>query len=585
MHLRSFINPFTSIVSRFCRPHLTRVTIGAGALVIVDLVDITLPLIMKGAFDALGDYDRFIWFALGYSSLLVLQAALRLTYRTLFPLAQCAFAHSLRTGLARSMISSKDDGAIDKKAGEAVTLMTSDAEQAACVLNDGVVIGMDATLYLLLVPSVMIWISPLAALFALTPLIAVPIIARRGERAITVATERVQQALTALSSFIDEKLRNHETIILFSLRDKLTNLLEKLSTQQRQRVIESTYADTNLSGAIQLCGALAMTILVILGTLFIHQGALSIGGFVALYQYLQMLFWPLIALGLYISVTQKARVASGRIETVLELGSSEPESNICRPIIGVPVITLSAVSVIVPERKEAILNTINLTIGPRERIAIVGPTGSGKTTLLEAIAGIRPYNGNISFSEGTSWFTAEESVTLCPQIPRLFCDNIERNLLFWNRGSPKRSAMNELLDKLFTAEEKCNENNNTFLTRMVDARSGLSGGQRQRLTLARTLLSTSPVVLLDNPFSALDPAREAQTISQLDKWIGDRTLIVVTNRLAPLALVTRIIVLVDGKIVQDGSSKDLTNDGTGWFARFFHQQLLNSSSSKQVGHE
>jgi len=585
MHLRSFINPFTSIVSRLCRPHLNRVTIGAGALVIVDLVDITLPLIMKGAFDAIGDYDKFIWFALGYSCLLVLQAALRLTYRTLFPLAQCAFAHSLRTGLARSMISSKYDGAINKKAGEAVTLMTSDAEQAACVLNDGVVIGIDATLYLLLVPPVMIWISPLAALFALIPLIAVPLIAQRGERAITVATERVQQALTALSSFIDEKLRNHETIILFSLRDKLTNLLEKLSTQQRQRVIESTYADTNLSGAIQLCGALAMTILIILGTILIHQEALSIGGFVALYQYLQMLFWPLIALGLYISITQKARVASGRMESVLELGSIESGSNMSNSFTSVPVVTLSEISVIVPERKEAILDTINLTIGPRERIAIVGPTGSGKTTLLEAIAGIRPYDGKIAFSDGTSSFTSEESVTLCPQTPRLFSDNIERNLLFWNRGSPERSAMNELLDELFTAEERFNENDSTFLARIVDARSGLSGGQRQRLTLTRTLLSTPPVVLLDNPFSALDPAREAQTISQLDKWVGDRTLIVVTNRLAPLALVTRILVLVNGKIVQDGSIEDLKNDGTGWFARFFHQQLLNSSSSKQVGHE
>gem|GEM_PF-6036843 len=585
MHLRSFITPFTPIVSRLCRPHLKRVTIGAVALVIVDLVDITLPIVMKEAFDAIGDYDRFIWFALGYSSLLILQAALRLTYRTLFPLAQCAFAHGLRTGLARSMISSIDDAAIEKKAGEAVTLITSDAEQAACVLNDGAVIGLDATLYLLLVPPMMIWISPLAAIFALIPLIAVPIIAKRGERTITIATERVQQALSALSSFIDEKLRNHETIILFSLRDKLTKLLERLSTQQRQRVIESTYADTNLSSAIQLCGALAMTILVILGSLLIHQGALSIGGFFALYQYLQMLFWPLIALGLYISITQKARVASGRMEVVLERSSPELKNEQSSSLSVIPVLTLSAVSVTVPERRESILDTLNLTINPGERIAIVGPTGSGKTALLEAIAGIRQYTGTITFSHATSSFTAEESVALCPQIPHFFSDSIERNILFWNRGNPDPSAMNKLLDELFTAEERGDAKDKNFLDRIVDSRSGLSGGQRQRLTLARTLLSTPPIVLLDNPFSALDPAREAQTISQLSHWIGDRTLIIATNRLAPLALVNRILVLVEGKIVEDGSMEDLKNARTGWFARFFHQQLMNSSSPKEVGHE
>lgn len=560
-------------------------TIGAVALVIVDLVDITLPIVMKEAFDAIGDYDRFIWFALGYSFLLILQAALRLTYRTLFPLAQCAFAHGLRTELARSMISSIDDAAIGKKAGEAVTLITSDAEQAACVLNDGAVIGFDATLYLLLVPPMMIWISPLAAIFALIPLIAVPIIAKRGERTITIATERVQQALSALSSFIDEKLRNHETIILFSLRDKLTKLLERLSTQQRQRVIESTYADTNLSSAIQLCGALAMTILVILGSLLIHQGALSIGGFFALYQYLQMLFWPLIALGLYISITQKARVASGRMEVMLERSSPELKNEPSSSLSVIPVLTLSAVSVTVPERREYILDTLNLTINPGERIAIVGPTGSGKTTLLESIAGIRKYTGTITFSHATLSFTAEESVALCPQIPRFFSDSIERNILFWNRGNPDPSAMNKLLDELFTAEERGDAKDKKFLDRIVDSRSGLSGGQRQRLTLARTLLSKPPIVLLDNPFSALDPAREAQTISQLNHWICDRTLIIATNRLAPLALVDRILVLIEGKIVEDGNMEDLKNERTGWFARFFHQQLMNSSSPKEVGHE
>ena len=585
MHLRSLLTPFPPIVSRLCRPHLTRFSIGAGALVIVDLVDVTLPLIMKEAFDAIGDYRRFIWFALGYSSLIILQAGLRLTYRTIFPIAQCAFAHSLRTALARAIIGDGDNVEDKKTAGEVVTLMTSDAEQAACVLNDGAVIGFDAMLYLLLVPPMMIWISPVPALLALIPLIAVPLIAGRGERAITNATERVQQALTALSSFIDEKLRKHETIILFSLRDKLTPLLEKLSNHQRQRVIEATYADANLSGAIQLCGALAMTILVILGAILIHRGTLSIGGFVALYQYLQMLFWPLIALGLYISIIQKARVASGRLEAVLKCSLGEQGMFTNSTTSGVPVLTLSSVSVIVPERKEPILRNITLTINPGERIAIVGPTGSGKTTLLEAIAAIRPYNGTIAFSHGSPSINAQDAVTLCPQTPRLFSDSIERNLLFWNRGTPDRREMEELLDELFTAEEKDAANGTAFLGRFVDARSGLSGGQRQRIALARTLLSTPPVILLDNPFSALDPAREAKTIAHLNRWIGGRTLIVVTNRLAPLALAARILVLVDGEILQDGSLEDLREERTGWFARFFHQQLVNASSQRNLRDE
>ena len=116
----------------------------------------------------------------------------------------------------------------------------------------------------------------------------------------------------------------------------------------------------------------------------------------------------------------------------------------------------------------------------------------------------------------------------------------------------------------------------------MDARSGLSGGQRQRIALARTLLSTPPVILLDNPFSALDPAREAKSIAHLNRWIGGRTLIVVTNRLAPLALATRILVLVDGEILQDGSLEGLKEESTGWFARFFHQQLLNASSPRNL---
>jgi ABC-type bacteriocin/lantibiotic exporter with double-glycine peptidase domain len=132
--------------------------------------------------------------------------------------------------------------------------------------------------------------------------------------------------------------------------------------------------------------------------------------------------------------------------------------------------------------------------------------------------------------------------------------------------------MEAMLDELFTDEERKSEPGKPFREQRVDVRNGLSGGQRQRLTLARTLLSAPPIVLLDNPLSALDPIREAQTIALIDRWMASRTLIMVTNRPAALSLANRIIVLREGRIQQDGTPAALRADSSGWFANHFDQQ-------------
>lgn len=578
MRLIHLLQPFTPAVFQLLRSQRNRVVVGFGALVVVDLIDVTLPLVMKGAFDSIGKSDRFNWFALCYSGLLIVQAALRLTYRTLFPIAQCGFADTLRTTLARAMIGAQPHRAKRLDPGGAVTLLTSDTEQAACVLNDGVVIGTDAALYLILVPLLMLWVHPYVTPFVLIPLLAVPIIARRGERAITHATNAVQGALSQLSSFLDEKLRNHETILLFSLRERFTKRLEVLSVDMRQRIVTATEADARLTSSIQLCGALSMVILVVAGSVLIHRNTISIGGFVALYQYLQLLFWPLIALGLYISITQKAGVAGGRIDRVLRDEPNDLIEDRNGPIPEIPVVVLSEVSVFIPDSGDSIIRDISLTIRPGERIAFVGPTGSGKTTLLESIAGIRPSRGTISFLCGTLPVAAKDAVALCPQEPRLFADTIERNLIFWNRGAPGRDAMKEILHELFSEDEIRGTEEDSFALRQVDGRSGLSGGQRQRIALARTLLSSSPIMLLDNPFSALDPAREAQTIALLDRMVGNRTLIFATNRPAALTLANRIIVLVNGDIVEDCLSTNLENDRASWLARYVRDSQINGGT-------
>jgi ATP-binding cassette subfamily B multidrug efflux pump len=571
------LHPFTPAVLQLSRPYLRRVGIASAALVVVDVIDMALPLVMKGVFDAIGNRDLFVWFALGYATLLVMQAVLRLIYRTLFPLAQCEFAYSLRNALAWAVIRGGDDTPQQFRAGDVLPLVTSDTEQAACVLNDGLVIGLDAVLYLVCVPFLMIWVSPLAALPALIPLIAVPFIARRGERGISEATHRVQEALTALSTCIDEKLRNHETITLFSLRSRLTKSLNPLSKSQRDRVIDATRADANLTGGIQVCGALAMTVLVIISGVFIHRGFLSIGGFVALYQYLTMLLWPLIALGLYLSISQKARVSSGRLESLVSAGRGQVLTTPDTRSLQTPTIILDQVSVSAVTRAAPILHDISLIVRPGERIAIVGPTGSGKTILLETIASLHPHTGSISFSlddngPSTTRLAALGVVALCPQVPRLFSDTIERNLRFWNRSVVELQTMEAMLDELFTDEERKSEPGKPFREQRVDVRNGLSGGQRQRLTLARTLLSAPPIVLLDNPLSALDPIREAQTIALIDRWMASRTLIMVTNRPAALSLANRIIVLREGRIQQDGTPAALRADSSGWFANHFDQQ-------------
>lgn len=214
------------------------------------------------------------------------------------------------------------------------------------------------------------------------------------------------------------------------------------------------------------------------------------------------------------------------------------------------------------DAKEAIFENFNLKIKPGERVGLVGVSGSGKTTLTKLLLRFADVNeGEISISEQdikrVTQHSLRANIAYVPQETSLFHRSIADNIAY---GQPN-ARLNEIKQaaKLANADEFISDLPQGYDTLVGERGVKLSGGQRQRIAIARAILKNAPILVLDEATSALDSESEALIQSALEKLMHDRTSVVIAHRLSTVASLDRIVVLENGKIVEQGKHDELLN--------------------------
>ena len=413
---------------------------------------------------------------------------------------------------------------------------------------------------LLLTGTEMVRLSPKLTAMMLGPIVLAVIAVQLGTRRLFTLVKRSQEQLSDLSDHVLASLQGVQTIQGFNAQVAFTDRF----TERNQRLLETNLALARIRAFVLpllgLSGACAVWILLGVGGPMAVSGELSVGELVAFVTFVTYLLHPLRSLGWLISVYQRGLVSCERIFEFLDLPAERPGARQLPAREGGRALALADLSFSYPDGTEA-LREVTARIPAGSTAGIFGRTGSGKTTLLRLIARVYdPPAGSIS-ADGVDLLELEiggwrSQLAAVPQVPFLFSESVAENI---SMGPPDEGRLKAVLSSASL------EGDLEHLPQGLDTVVGergimLSGGQRQRTALARALYRGAGLLLLDDVLSAVDHHTEQNIIGALER-IGEGgarpTVVIVSHRMSVLARCDHVLVLDEGRLVDQGSHDEL----------------------------
>ena len=446
----------------------------------------------------------------------------------------------------------------------------------------------------------MLRISPMLTGISLLPMVVLPVMMVRFGRIIHERFEAVQDHFSTMTTHAQENFSG--TRIIRAYRQEAAELgrFGVLNDEYLRRNMHLVRLNGAMNPAFGLLAGLAWVVVLGLGGILTMQGTISVGKFVAFGMYLSALTWPLIALGWVINLFERGAASMTRL---MDIFRAEPRvASPAQPRL-LPVahegrsIEFRNVSFSYPGTQRVVLRDISFFVPAGATLGIVGATASGKSALIDLIPRIYdPQEGEILIDgvpiREVPLDDLRRTIGVVPQESLLFSDTISANLVYGDTAEVVDDRP-ELIDER-AAEEPPDEDAGRWAARIAqldetitafpdgyDTMLGerginLSGGQKQRAALARALARRPSIVLLDDALSAVDTHTEAAILHALRDALAGRTAVIASHRISAIRDASWIVVLDEGRIVEQGRHEDLLALGGRYWSLLRRQQLVEA---------
>ena len=430
----------------------------------------------------------------------------------------------------------------------------------------------------------MLQASPKLTLIALSPLPLLAITIYLVNTIIHKKSERIQALLSSLTTNAQESYSGIRVIKSFVQEKAMLGFFTSNSEEYKKNALGLAKTEAIYFPIIGLLIGLSTLITIMVGGMdVINQvpGA-SVGTIAEFVLYIQMLTFPVSAIGWTASMTQRAAASQKRVNEFLETvpAIGQPAIPVTPPLNN--LVSFKNVSFTYPHTGIKAITNFSLDIRNGEKVAIVGRTGSGKSTIAQLL--LRMYDtqqGTITY-DGVPvgkidmlWLRSQ--VSYVPQDVFLFSDTIEKNIAF----GVDQASMEDI--KTAASQAYIHEEIASFpqgYQTMVGERGvTLSGGQKQRISIARALLKNPAVVIFDDCLSAVDAKTEQQILSNLNAWWQHKTAVIITHRIFSLLQFDKVVMLDDGKIVEQGTHAGLIQQN-GYYAAMYARQQQQELSAQ-----
>ncbi|MFG6120276.1 ABC transporter ATP-binding protein [Thalassobacillus sp. B23F22_16] len=570
----------------FFKLHWKRYTFAIIALVIASVIDIIPPKLVGMAIDEIQfnslSLERLAEIMLIYGGLIVASYTISFLWDyTLFGGA-IMMEQTMRSKLMNHFLRMTPSFFQKFRTGDLMARATNDLRALNMTAGFGILTLVDSTIFMFLLIAVMgFTISWKLTLAALIPLPIMAVVMNRYGKAIHKRFMEAQKAFGNMNDEVLESVKGVRVIRAFVQEKQDETRFKAMTEDVYEKNVEVAKIDAMFEPTITILVGISYTIGLGYGSSLVFQNVMTLGELVSFNVYLGMLIWPMFAVGELINVMQRGNASLDRVNETLNHKPDviDPSQPIQQKRPG--RIVFKDVSFQYPESSLTGLQGIDLEIEPGQTIGVVGKTGAGKTTLFRQL--LRDYpgmTGSLTISNTPiSDFSLETTrawIGYVPQEQVLFSKTVRENIQF-GKADASDDEIYRVMELAHFLEDIKN------LSEGLDTKVGesgvtLSGGQKQRVAIARAFVMEPEILILDDAMSAVDGKTEANIIQHLQEERKGKTTLIAAHRLSAVAHADHIIVLEDGKIVEEGSHQQLMKS-RGWYRSQYELQQMDEKGA------
>ena len=467
------------------------------------------------------------------------------------------------------------------KTGDLMNRISEDVSRVRMYIGPAVMYSINTVTLLIIVIFYMYRQSPELTFYTICPLPILSVTIYKLSKLINQRSTIVQESLSKLSSFSQEIFTGIQIVKSYAIEDKTSNSFDDLSSENKLNQIKLAKVQALFFPLMILLIGLSNLIVIYVGGKQYLDGTISSIGIIAEFIiYVNMLTWPVASLGWISSIIQQAEASQKRINEFLKEKSDikNYKTNDTSEIKG--EIIFNNVNYKYVETGIIAANEISFKIKPIDTLGITGSTGSGKSTLMNFICRLYDIDSGEILIDKTpikeiNLKSLRSQIGYVPQDTFLFSDTIMNNVKF----GMKNATDDDVVAACKTAKihKEILSFKKGYKTILGERGINLSGGQKQRISIARALIKQPKILILDDCLSAMDTETEKSILKSLNRHTKDITTIIVSHRISSIKNTNNIIVLENGRIIQEGNHDQLINQ-KGYYKQLYNKQIIEKES-------
>ena len=576
-------------LSWFFKENWQRYVIAVTLLILVGILDVIPPKLIGLAIDDIHvgsiSHKKIIQY-LGIL-LAIMVSSYAITYIWMYRLFGGAFLveRKLRSRFVTHLLKMTPIFYEKNRTGDLMARATNDLKAISITAGFGILTLVDSSVWMLtLLLTMGILISWKLTLAAIIPLPIMAILMQMYGKRIHTRFMEAQDAFGELNDRVLESVAGVRVIRAFVQETADSKRFHQLTEDVYHKNINVAKIDALFDPTIKVLVGISYLIGLGYGAYLVFHQSITLGNLVSFNVYLGMMIWPMFAIGELINVMQRGNASLDRVNETLSY-----EEEVVNPLDPVSIqradrIDYRKVTFRYPSSKNDNLNQVDVMLLHGQTLGIVGKTGSGKTTFIKQL--LRQYplgDGEVTISEVSleeqTINQVRDWIGYVPQDHVLFSRSVKDNILF-GRKDASEEELEEAID--LAAFRKDLALLPEGLSTLVGEKGvALSGGQKQRISIARALIKNPEILILDDSLSAVDAKTEKRIIDNIRKARNDKTTIITTHRMSAVQHADHIIVLDDGKIVEEGTHEQLL-EHDGWYKEQFIRQQIAGKIEEEV---